>query len=250
MSILEMSETTALVTGASRGFGRATAASLVARGARVVGVARSKIQLDDLHQQLGASFIPVVADLADATLAARLMAEHRPGVVVLNAGATPPAARLQEQTWEGFSQNWEVDVQHVFRFLHQALTSPLAPGSVVISFSSGAALRGSPLSGGYAGAKATIRFMSSYARAEAERNSLGIRFVSILPQITPATQLGAPFVDAYATYAGLSVDAYLAQFGETLTTDQVAESVLVLATDEELTAPAYLLTAEGMRPVE
>ena len=238
MSILEMSETTALVTGASRGFGRATAASLVARGARVVGVARCKIQLDDLHQQLGASFIPVVADLADATLAARLMAEHRPGVVVLNAGATPPVARLQEQTWEGFSQNWEVDVQHVFRFLHQALTSPLAPGSVVISFSSGAALRGSPLSGGYAGAKATIRFMSSYARAEAERNSLGIRFVSILPQITPATQLGAPFVDAYATYAGLSVDAYLAQFGETLTTDQVAESVLVLATDEELTAPA------------
>jgi NAD(P)-dependent dehydrogenase (short-subunit alcohol dehydrogenase family) len=250
VSISELSETTAVVTGASRGFGRATAASLVARGARVVGVARSKIQLDDLRQQLGASFLPVVADLADATLAARLMAEHRPGLVVLNAGATPPAAPLQEQTWEGFSQNWKVDVQHVFHFLRQALTTPLAPDSVVISFSSGAAMRGSPLSGGYAGAKATIRFMSSYARAEAERNSLGIRFVSILPQLTPATALGAPFVGAYAKYAGLSVDDYLAQFGETLTTDQVAQSVLTLATDEELRAPAYLLTAGGMSPVD
>ena len=110
--------------------------------------------------------------------------------------------------------------------------------------------RGSPLSGGYAGAKATIRFMSSYARAEAERSSLDIRFVSILPQITPATQLGAPFVDAYAKYAGLSIDAYLAQFGVTLTTAQVAEGVLLLATDERYGAPAYLLTADGMSPIE
>ena len=250
MSISELSGTTAVVTGASRGFGRATAASLVAQGARVVGVGRSKIQLDDLHQQLGASFIPVVADLADTTLAARLIHEHRPRVVVLNAGATPQAAPLQDQTWEGFSQNWEVDVQHVFRFLRQALITPLDPGSVVISFSSGAAMRGSPLSGGYAGAKATIRFMSSYARAEAERSSLDIRFVSILPQITPATQLGAPFVDAYAKYAGLSIDAYLAQFGVTLTTAQVAEGVLLLATDERYGAPAYLLTADGMSPIE
>jgi NAD(P)-dependent dehydrogenase (short-subunit alcohol dehydrogenase family) len=119
----------------------------------------------------------------------------------------------------------------------------------VVSFSSGAAMHGSPLSGGYAGAKATIRFLSSYARAEAERSSLGIRFVSILPQITPATQLGAPFVEAYATYAGLSVEAYLAQFGEMLTPDQVAASVLDLASDEGYGAPAYVLTGAGMNPI-
>jgi hypothetical protein len=53
-----------------------------------------------------------------------------------------------------------------------------------------------------------------------------------LPQITPATQLGAPFVEAYAKYAGLSVEAYLAQSGETLTAEQVAESVLDLTTDD------------------
>jgi hypothetical protein len=34
---------------------------------------------------------------------------------------------------------------------------------VVLTISSGAALRGSPLSGGYAGAKATVRFISAYA---------------------------------------------------------------------------------------
>jgi NAD(P)-dependent dehydrogenase (short-subunit alcohol dehydrogenase family) len=251
MSMTELAETTAVVTGASRGFGRAIAASLVRHGARVVGVARGKTELDELHEQLGTSFIPVAADVsADTTLATRMIADYRPGVVVLNAGASPHPAPLSGQTWEGFSQNWDVDVQHIFRFLREALRAPLDPGSVVVSFSSGAARRGSPLSGGYAGAKATIRFLSSYARAEAERNSLGIRFVSILPQITPATRLGAPFVEAYAAYSGLGIDAYVAQFGGTLTTGQVAEGVLDLATDDGYSAPAYLLTANGMNALE
>ena len=75
-----------------------------------------------------------------------------------------PLLRLQDQTWDNFSTNWNVDVRQTFNFVREALGTPLDPGSVVISLSSGAALRGSPLSGGYAGAKATIRFISSYAR--------------------------------------------------------------------------------------
>jgi hypothetical protein len=77
-------------------------------------------------------------------------------------------------------------------------------GSTVISLSSGVAMRGSPLSGGYAGAKATIKFASSYPGREAQQNSLGIRFISLLPQITPGTDLGSPFVAAYAQASGLS----------------------------------------------
>jgi NADP-dependent 3-hydroxy acid dehydrogenase YdfG len=59
-------------------------------------------------------------------------------------------------------------VRQVFNFARQALRAPLDSGSVVISLSSAAALRGSPFSGCYAGAKATIRFISAYARSEAE----------------------------------------------------------------------------------
>lgn len=170
--------------------------------------------------------------------------------MVLNAGATPHVASLHQQTWEDFSQNWDVDVKQVFRFAGQALLTPLEPGAVVISFSSGAAIRGSPMSGGYAGAKATVRFLSSYAAGEAERESLGIRFLSVLPQLTPATQLGALYVDTYAEYAGLSTDAYLAQFGETLTAEQVATYVVDLVTDDDYDALAYLLTANGINPLD
>ncbi len=81
-------------------------------------------------------------------------------------------------------------MQHVFHWTRETLLLPLAPGSVVIAFSSGAALAGSPLSGGYAGAKATIRFIASYAAAESQRGGFGVRFVSVLPGLTPATALG------------------------------------------------------------
>ncbi len=160
----ELSETTAIVTGASRGFGRAIAEALVVAGVTVVGVARDRARLEALAAQLGDRFIPVVGDASDATLAGLLIDEHRPRMLVLNAGASPLTEPLQHQTWQTFSRNWDVDVQHVFHWTRKALLRPLDPGSIVIALSSGAALRGSPLSGGYAGAKATIRFTAAYAR--------------------------------------------------------------------------------------
>jgi NAD(P)-dependent dehydrogenase (short-subunit alcohol dehydrogenase family) len=157
---------------------------------------------------------------------------------------------LSQQTWESFSSNWHTDVQHVFQFIREALLQPLDSGSTVISLSSGAAMRGSPLSGGYAGAKAMIRFVSSYAAMEAQQNSLGIRFVALLPQITPGTDLGAPFVAAYARSSGISQEEYLAQFGTTLSVDQVASNIVDIASNNEHCAPAYLLSGNGMRPLE
>src|SRR5215472_10470360 len=110
----------------------------------------------------------------------------------------PPRCRgrSKHHTWQTFSRNWDTDVAHVFHWTREALLAPLAPGSAVIALSSGAALFGSPLSGGYGGAKATIRWLTSYAAAESDRGGLGVRFVSVLPQLTPATALDAAYVDA------------------------------------------------------
>src|SRR5271169_6350408 len=198
----ELAGATALVTGASRGFGRGIATALSQAGARVVGVARDRAALDELAAQLGGSFTAVAADAADPIVAGLLIDAYRPVIVVLNAGATPLPRPIQHHTWQTFSRNWDTDVQHVFNFTREALLAPLAPGSMVIALSSGAALRGSPLSGGYAGAKATVRFITSYAAEESTRAGLGIRFVSLLPQLTPATALGSVYVAAYAARQG------------------------------------------------
>jgi len=199
----ELQGTTAIVTGASRGFGRAVAGAFVGAGAQVVGVARDRGRLDAVRADLGDAFTPVAADAADPIVAGELLDRYHPVTLVLNAGASPLPRPLLQQTWQTFSRNWEVDVQQVFNWTREALLLPLAPGTAVIAFSSGAALGGSPLSGGYAGAKATIRFITRYASEESNRGGLGIRLVSVLPGLTTATELGAPAVAAYARREGV-----------------------------------------------
>jgi hypothetical protein len=117
------------------------------------------------------------------------------------------------------------------------------------AFSSGAALRGSPLSGGYAGAKATIGFITSYAADESERAALGIRFTSVLPQLTPATDLGAAATAAYAARQGVDVATFLAGSGPALTPEQVGKAVADIAADPGHDHDAYLLTAADLTPV-
>ena len=238
--------TTAIVTGASRGFGRAIAGALTAAGAQVIGVARSRTGLDEVRDELGDGFTAVVADAADPATAGRLIDEYRPRTIVLSAGSAPRMIPLPDQTWQTFSENWNMDVAQAFHWTRAALRRPLAPGSSVIAISSGAALAGSPLSGGYAGAKATVKFITDYADLESQRAGLGVRFVSILPRLTPATDLGAAAVAAYAERQGVDVDTFIRSSGPALSTEQVGRAVLELAGGHTAPHDAYLLTAAGL----
>ena len=244
----DLKDTTVLVTGASRGFGRGIAAALHEAGADVVAVARTAEQLGQLQEELGERLTVVAADAADPVVAGSLLDQYRPKTLVLNAGAPPLMRPLQHQTWETFSRNWEVDVQQAFHWIREALLLPLAPQSTVITMSSGAALFGSPLSGGYAGAKAAIRFLTGYAADESQRAGLVIRFLSVLPKLTPATDLGASAVTAYAGRAGLDVDEFVKQSGPALLPDQVGKHIADLATSTDHTG-AYLLTPDGLKEI-
>jgi NAD(P)-dependent dehydrogenase (short-subunit alcohol dehydrogenase family) len=244
-----LSGTTALVTGASRGFGRAIATTLAGAGAHVVAVARDRARLAELRAELGEHGSVVAADVIDPVVAGTLLDAHRPRTLVLTAGAAPLSRPLHRHTWETFSRNWDVDVRQAFHWTREALLQPLEPGSTVIAFSSGAALFGSPVSGGYAGAKATIRFLTGYAADESERNGLGIRFISVLPQLTPDTDLGAAAVAAYAARQGVPVPEFLAGRGPALTRVQVGAAVARLAEKDGGDPGAYLLSAAGLKPV-
>jgi NAD(P)-dependent dehydrogenase (short-subunit alcohol dehydrogenase family) len=248
MTAQQLEDRSAIVTGASRGFGRAVATALAQAGAQVAGVARGGDRLAELQAELGSRFIPVVADAADPVVAGQLIDRYQPSLLVLAAGAAPLSRPLHQQTWQSFSRIWDVDVQQVFHWTREALLKPLAPGSTVIAFSSGAALFGSPISGGYAGSKATIRFIASYAADESQRAGLGIRFVSVLPQLTPETELGAAAVAAYAAREGMDVPSFLATRGPSLTPGQAAAAVLDIAAGSDPSGSgAYLLAAAGLK---
>jgi len=233
----ELSGRTTLVVGASRGLGRGIAAAFAEAGAAVVAIARSGPALAELATT-SANIRTEVADATDATAAGSLLDRYEPEVVILVAGAIPLMRPLQHQT----------DVRIAFHWLREALLKPLRPGSVVVVVSSGAALAGSPLSGGYAGAKATQRLITGYARDEADRAGLGITFTAVLPRITPLTDLGRPAVRAYAARTGQSEEEYVQQMGEPLTPEGAGAALVELVrADTDTVAPGYLLTGAGLQ---
>ena len=244
-----LSGKTALVVGGSRGLGRGVAEAFLGAGAAVVVLARDTSPLTELSAHSPLLHLEA-ADACDRMVAGTLLERYQPDILALVAGATPLLRPLQHQTWETFSVNWDTDVRLTFNWLREALLLPLRPGSRIIVMSSGAAVKGSPMSGGYAGAKATQRFMADYAAQESERSGLGITVRAVLPQLTRATDLGRPAVAAYAARSGLSEEEYMAQLGDPVTPDIAGGAFVQLAFDGAGTdALAYLLTAGGLRPL-
>jgi NAD(P)-dependent dehydrogenase (short-subunit alcohol dehydrogenase family) len=237
---------TTIVVGASRGLGRGIATAFAEAGTPVIAVARNATALAELAAN-GGAIQPEIADAADPTVPGSLLDRYEPHAVIVVAGAAPLMRPIQHQTWETFSTNWQTDVRIAFHWVREALLKPLRPGSRVVVISSGAAVQGSPLSGGYAGAKATQRFIAAYARDEAQRAGLDITFTAVLPRITPLTDLGRPAVRAYAARSGQTEEEYVARFGAPLTPEIAGASVAELVhADATTVAPAYLLTAAGL----
>ena len=242
----QLADRRAIVIGASRGLGRGVAEAFLFEGASVVAVARDTNPLNELASRHKALQIEA-ADASDAAVPGKLLRQHRPDIVALVAGAAPSLRPLHQQTWESFSTNWNADVRMTFNWLREVLLLPLGPGSQVIVMSSGAAVMGSPLSGGYAGAKATQRFMADYAAQEARRADLQINFSAVMPRLTPLTDLGKAATEAYAARMGIAEAEYLQQLGKPVTAEVAGRAFVSLATGG-MPAGAYMLTADGLQP--
>jgi NAD(P)-dependent dehydrogenase (short-subunit alcohol dehydrogenase family) len=221
------------IIGASEGTGREMVEAARRAGAQTLAVARRPAPLAALAEA-NPGVLTLSADAADETTPERVFEAMAPDVLVVCAGATPHMDSLQNQTWESFSGNWESDVHASLNFCKAALNRPLARDSAVVLISSGAGLRGSPRSGGYAGAKAMQMFMAEYAQEESDRLGLGIRFLSLVPHgsIMPETRLGKIAIDDYAKFRGLTQAQYLARFAHPQTPTDVANALITLVTEE------------------
>ena len=229
---MSLKDKTIVVTGGSRGLGLGLVEALVDQGARVTVVARDKDALANVKQRLGVAVKP--ADVTDEGAAQRILAEVRPDVLVLNAGATPPMGRLDQLSWADFTAPWETDVKAGLYWIQAALNLPLEPGSRVLVGSSGAAENGSPLSGGYAGAKRMLWLMAKYANGVARQKGLSIRFHAIVPQqIIGGTGVGDNASRAYAQAAGLDREAFLARFGAPLPPRKFGDHLVALLDDPQ-----------------
>jgi NAD(P)-dependent dehydrogenase (short-subunit alcohol dehydrogenase family) len=247
-----LKERSAVVIGASSGVGLATVRRLISEGASVIAVARGRDGLDAVAAEFDGAVRTVQADATDASTAERLLREYKPHLVVLAAGVRPQMGPLDEFTWEKFSIPWNADTQAAFHLLKAALTVPLASGSTVAIVSSGAAVGGSPLSGGYAGAKRMQWFMAEYAQEVSDAKKLGIRFFAVLPrQLIEGTEIGNTAAANYGAAQGLSATEFLKRRWKVpLVADTVGAAIVGgLRGDLADGVAAIGVTGEGVEPL-
>lgn len=221
-----------VVTGGSRGLGLGLVEALVTRGARVTVVARGVEALEAVSTRLGVATI--AADVTDESTAHRILGECRPDILALNAGMPPRMGRLDRITWKDFSSSWENDVKAALYWLQAALNLPLGPGSRVLVGSSGAAVTGSQMSGGYAGSKRMLWFMTKYANGVSEERKLGIRFQAIVPrQMILGTGTGDAAANAYAASMGITPEQFVTRFGAPMPPRAFGDRVISVLEDPQ-----------------
>jgi NAD(P)-dependent dehydrogenase (short-subunit alcohol dehydrogenase family) len=248
-----LQDKSAVVIGASSGVGLATVKRLVSEGVSVVAVARGREGLSALSARFGGAVRTVQADATDATTAERLLREFDPQLVVLAAGVRPHMGTFDEFSWEAFSAPWNADTKAAFHLLKAVLALPLRAGSTVAIVSSGAAIAGSPLSGGYAGAKRMQWLMAEYAQEVSDAKKFGIRFLAVVPrQLIVDTEIGTTAATNYGATQGLSAAEFLKRrWNVPLDADKVGAAIVSgLRGDIADGVTAIAVIGEGVEPLE
>src|SRR5712675_1565698 len=224
---------TALVTGASRGIGRATARALAAAGARViVHYGNAAGEAEKLVAEIRASgghADAVGADLGASDGAQKLAAEvrklvgERLDIVVANAGIAT-AATIEDQTVEEFDRMFAVNVRAPF-FLVQQLLPVLGEGSGVVLMSSLAARASVGVLPAYGATKGAIdTLVKHFALALGPR---GIRVNAVAPGVVETDMSNFT-----KTEAGREVVLGMQALKRVAQPDDIAPVVVFLASDE------------------
>jgi NAD(P)-dependent dehydrogenase (short-subunit alcohol dehydrogenase family) len=236
---------TALVTGAGRGIGAATAVALDAAGVRVALVARSTDQLDAVAARLANEPVVIPADLGNpdepgAAVATALESfDGRIDVLVNNAGV---GLRKDSETLtvEEMDLLWNVNVRSALLATGAVLPAMLAAGSgSIVSVSSIAGLRGPPKRALYAATKAALDGMTRSLAME--YGPRGIRANCVAPGVVETglwnEHLARPEV----------AEAMLAHIPtrRTSTPEEVADAIVFLASDASRAITGEVISADG-----
>lgn len=179
---------TALVTGASRGIGRAVARRLAQAGAQVALCARSRPELESLAAELGEAASVHVVNLTDAAQVAAAMPAAltalggRVDVLVNNAGIFPLAS-IEHTTPASFEATVQANLVAPFRVLHAVLPAMRASGNAhIVSIGSVADRRIYGGNGAYSASKFGGRAVHEVLREELTGS--GVRCTLISPAAT------------------------------------------------------------------
>ena len=196
----DLSGRTALVTGASRGIGAATARVLAGYGARVVLCARSRDAIEAgaaAIAEAGGKASARVCDVTDWNAVRDAVEAEAPDILVNNAGTIAPLSLLHESDPQAWEHAVRVNLLGTYHGMRAALPGMIARGrGTVVNISSGAANGALPGWSHYCATKAGAQRLTQVAARELrEAGHEGIVVAGLSPG-TVATDMMADIRDS------------------------------------------------------
>jgi NAD(P)-dependent dehydrogenase (short-subunit alcohol dehydrogenase family) len=240
----------AIVTGASRGIGAATARALAVAGATVVLAARTETELAVVARQIteaGGRAHSVLTDVTDPASIERLVqdtvaAHGRLDIAFNNAGQGHQPRPLAELSVEEFDRTLSVSARGVFLSMKHEIAAMLdndPPAGAIVNMASTAGLRGVPGIAGYVAAKHAIIGLTENAALDYARH--GIRVNALAPGPIASHRLAS--LDA-STRERIADGVPLGRLGAV---EEVAAAVTWLCSDQASFITGATLCVDGGR---
>jgi len=255
---MRLENQTALVTGASRGIGRAIALRFAQEGAHLVIAARNRRDLERVVEeirQLGREALGVCCDVSENAAVRELVrqAEERFGamdVLVSNAGSFPsmsPVHEMPDAEWDATIQS---NLTSAFYACRAVLAGMMARrrGSIVL-ISSIAAKAAFPFAAPYSAAKAGLLGLTRAAAAEA--GAYGIRVNALCPGVVTGTAMHDKVNREVQKMTGTAPEdrvegaRRMALLGELARPEDVADAALFLASSESSRMTGQVLNVDA-----
>jgi NAD(P)-dependent dehydrogenase (short-subunit alcohol dehydrogenase family) len=237
----------AVVTGAAKGIGRATAELFAREGARLVVNDVDEAGLKDLEEKLsgqGAEVVPVVGDVSDVDdakgiIGAAVDSFGRVDVLVANAGVIP-LNNIVDATPEDWDHVMAVDGRGMFltcKYAIEAMLQQEDPGGSVVCLSSISGLAGQAEQSTYGPAKFVASGITKHLAVEWAAR--GIRVNAVAPG-TITTEAVAELPEEYK--APMKEAHPIGRLGDP---SEVANAILFLASDEASFVTGTILPVDG-----
>jgi len=242
--MFDVNEKSVLITGGSRGLGRALALRLSAEGAKIALVARGEEELgkvvSEIRKQGGIAF-GIIADVGEKESVYPIVGQAAAlagpvDVLINNASALGPVPlRLIPDTdCEDFEQALQVNTVGPFRLIKAVAGSmALRQTGVIVNISSDAAVEAYPSWGVYGASKAALDHLTKIAAAEMA--DAGVRFISVDPGEMDTRMHADAIPDADPA--------------ELQPPDAVAEKILAMIRQSDRIANGSRLIASEWRPL-
>lgn len=134
---MKLKRSYAMITGAGKGIGRAVAAALMERGARVFGISRTKADLESLKSQYEEKFDYAVGDVTDGGFLKSVEGKFEGVEILVNNAGFGILRPVEEMTVEEFKSVIETNLNAVFAVSKLAIPSMIRRnGGVIINISS------------------------------------------------------------------------------------------------------------------